>query len=158
MTYLIDGRSLQHGSALRGIGTYLRGLLSGFAQIGIADQIELVVARGQTIPSEVAEFGLRHPRGQLLQTKRRLQPLVDPLLMRLLLRRLRPRLYHGVEYAQPIRSRLPVVITVHDLIPFIFPKNYPWQRREHLLALHLLRRADALIADSRQTRDDLIRI
>ncbi len=155
---LIDGRSLQDRSAVRGIGTYLRGLLSGFAELGVAKDVELVLRGGLPIPREVEQFGLRTPRGRIPNVLRRLQPLADPFFVAKVLRRLRPQLYHGVEYAQPITSSIPVVITVHDLIPFVFPRQYPWMRRERLLALRLLRHADALIADSNSTAHDLVRL
>ncbi len=155
MTYLVDGRSLQDRSSVRGIGTYLRGLLSGFAELGVSDEVELLLRGGAPIPEEVKEFALHRSRAHIPGTKRRLQPVADPFLVATVLRRLKPDLYHGVEYAQPVRTTVPVVITVHDLIPFVFPQKYAWMRRERLLALRLLRNADALIADSAATAHDM---
>src|SRR5258708_15068669 len=91
--------------------------------------------------------------------KRRAQPVADPFLVSRVVRRYRPALYHAVEYAQPIApGGVPVVVTVHDLIPFLFPADYPWMRRERLLALRLLRRADALITPSAATAADCTRL
>ncbi len=158
MTYLIDGRSLQDRSAVRGIGTYLRGLLAGYVQLGVASQVELIVRGGEAVPTEIAEFGLHRSRARIPVMKRRIQPVADPFLVATVLRRIRPHLYHGVDYAQPVTASMPVVITVHDLIPFVFPGQYRWLRRERLLALRLLHRADALIADSQSTAADLMRL
>ena len=102
-------------------------------------------------------WGLR-PAATIPVLKRRLQPVADPLLVMRVLSRLRPTLYHAVEWAQPLRSDVPVVVTVHDLIPFLYPRLYPWMRRERLLALRLLRRADAVVAVSRRTADDTVRL
>jgi glycosyltransferase involved in cell wall biosynthesis len=51
-----------------------------------------------------------------------------------------------------------VVVTVHDLIPFLFPHDYQWMRRERLLALRQLRRADAVVAVSKATARDVERL
>jgi glycosyltransferase involved in cell wall biosynthesis len=50
-----------------------------------------------------------------------------------------------------------VVVTVHDLIPFVMPHDYPWVRRARVPGLHLIRRADAVIAVSDSTRRDVLR-
>jgi alpha-1,3-rhamnosyl/mannosyltransferase len=157
MRYLVDGRPLQARSSVRGIGSYARGLLAGLAELGEAGNISLLLQDGAP-PAEAAQLGIAVAPVRLLRTKRRLQPLADPFLVARALRRLRPALYHGLEYGQPLRSAVPVVITVHDLIPFVFSREYPWMRRERLFALRLLRRADRLIAVSSATAADLVRI
>jgi glycosyltransferase involved in cell wall biosynthesis len=156
--YLIDGRSLQDGSSTRGIGTYLRGLLTGLASIGAGQDIELLLERDGSIEHERAAGGMRVHRQRLPHTVRHLRPLVDPMLVRRALGRPRPDLYHAVEWAQPIASPVPVVVTVHDLVPFVMPREYPWMRRERILALRQLRRADAVIAVSRSTARDVERL
>jgi glycosyltransferase involved in cell wall biosynthesis len=91
--------------------------------------------------------------------KRRLQPIADPLLVSAALRRRNDlRAYHAIEYGQPLWTSAPVVVTVHDFIPFLCGRPYRWMRRERLLGLRLLRRADALIAVSHSTARDAIRI
>ena len=86
-----------------------------------------------------------------------LQPIADTLFVASALRGSRADLYHAIEFGQPLRTRLPVVVTVHDLIPFVMPRDYPWVRRARLLGLRLLRRADAVIAVSEATRRDVLR-
>lgn len=143
---------------MRGIGTYLRGLLDGFQQLGANHHVELLLRGGQPVPREIHHYGGRAAPATLPSIRRRLQPIADPFLVSAVLRRLKPTLYHGVEYAQPLWTSTPVVITVHDLIPFVFPNEYRWARRERLLALRQLRHADAVIADSASTAQDLERI
>jgi glycosyltransferase involved in cell wall biosynthesis len=152
---LIDGRALQDRSAVRGIGTYVRGLCEGLAGLGVYP--DLLLRTGVPPPPEMQRWGLGEG-GRIPVLKRRLQPVADHLLVMHALRRVRPRLYHAVEWAQPLRSPVPVVVTVHDLIPFLYPRLYPWMRRERLAALHLLRRADAVVAVSRCTADDTVRL
>jgi glycosyltransferase involved in cell wall biosynthesis len=157
MTYLIDARPLQDASSKRGIGTYVRGLLNGFRELGVDSHIELLLRHGEQ-PPELETLDSRVSKFRVIKMKRRIQPVVDPFYVAAALRSIKPTLYHGTEYAQPIVSPCPVVITVHDLIPFVLPDLYPWLRRERLLALRLLRYADALIADSEATAHDLTRI
>jgi alpha-1,3-rhamnosyl/mannosyltransferase len=154
---LIDARPLQGDSASRGIGTYLRGLLDGMAGIGFATQVAVLLGRGAPEPGDLAgrglEVGARTPR-----LERRAQVLADPYLTARALRGNPARLYHAVEYGQPRQAAIPVVVTVHDLIPFLLP-GYSWRSR--LLrrpGLRLLRRADAIIAPSDATARDCIRI
>ncbi len=154
---LIDGRPLQGDSASRGIGTYLRGLLEGISEIGFARRAGLLVSRGAPLPAEVAGLGLavgaRVPR-----LERRAQVLADPLLVGAALRHRPPRLYHAIEGGQPRRTAIPVVVTVHDLIPLLLP-GYSWRSR--LLrrpGIRLLHHADAVITPSRASARDCARL
>lgn len=152
---VIDGRALQDRSSVRGIGTYVRGLCEGLAGLGV--RADLLLRAGEPPPPEAGRLGLGEA-ARIPVLKRRIQPVADPLLVMRALRRARPALYHAVEWAQPLRSTVPVVVTVHDLIPFLYPRLYPWMRRERLLALHLLRRAGAIIAVSACTAADTVRL
>lgn len=67
------------------------------------------------------------------------------------------QLYHGAAYALPAASRLPAVVTIHDLSFFRMPETLP---RTHALYLRAAtriaaRRSAALIAVSRFTADEL---
>ncbi len=156
---LLDGRALQDRSATRGIGTYLRGLLDGMAALGADRRLALMLRSGQPPPAELGRWHAE-PGPRLPVLKRRIQPVADPFLVAAALSRSPGvALYHAVEYAQPVRAgRTRVVVTVHDLIPFLFPDRYPWMRRERLLALRLLRRADAVITPSAATAHDVERL
>ncbi|MDQ6855459.1 MAG: glycosyltransferase family 4 protein [Candidatus Dormibacteraeota bacterium] len=156
--YLLDGRSLQDESAVRGIGTYLRGLLDGFGSVGVTHDIALLLERGGRLPTSLAAAGFGTHPGRLRPLNRHLRPLIDPIQIRRAIGALIPDLYHAVEYGQPLFPSIPVVVTVHDLIPFVMAREYPWMRRERALPMRQFRRADAVIAVSRSTADDLERI
>lgn len=156
--YLLDGRSLQDGSAVRGIGTYLRGLLGGYGSLGMASDVSLLLERGAALPPGFAGAGFRTHPARLRPLNRHIRPALDPFQVRRAIGVLLPDLYHAVEYAQPLASAVPVVVTVHDLIPFVLPREYPWMRRERALPMRQFRRADAVIAVSRSTAADLQRI
>ena len=154
---LIDARPLQGDSASRGIGTYLRGLIEGMTEIGFAPQVGVLLGRGAAAPRELAAAGVR-VTARVPRLERRAQVLADPLLVASALRHHPARLYHAVEQGQPRRAPVPVVVTVHDLIPLLLP-GYSWRSR--LLrrpGMRLLRRADALIVPSRATAADCARL
>ena len=110
----MDGRPLQGASSVRGIGSYERGLLAGLAELasrrrsacccpptGAAGRgtqrfgLRRGVSRSSTHAATGGRHGVRRARASGFAAD----------------------LYHAVEFGQPLRTRLPVVVTVHDLIP-----------------------------------------
>ena len=137
----MDGRPLQGASSVRGIGSYERGLLAGFGELADPPEVSLLLSAHQELPAEVT-IALR-PLGRRIRVIHpTLQPIADTLLVANALRGSNADLYHAIEFGQPLRARLPVVVTVHDLIPFVMPRDYPWVRRARILGLRLLHRAD----------------
>jgi glycosyltransferase involved in cell wall biosynthesis len=153
----IDGRPLQGPSAVRGIGSYLRGLLQGFAELGVGPKLRLLLAEG-AVPRETEKLGMHIARQRLRLFHPTLQPTLDLLLIARALHSEPSVLFHGVEWGQPLMARARTVVTVHDLIPFVFPSQYPWVRRARILPLRALRHADRVIAVSRSTARDVERI
>ena len=67
--------------------------------------------------------------------------------------------FHGTNYWTPLRSRVPTVVTVHDLSVKLHPQTHPLQRRlRHTLVPRHCRAAARVIADSRSTAADLERL
>jgi glycosyltransferase involved in cell wall biosynthesis len=153
----MDGRPLQGASSVRGIGSYARGLLTGFAELESPPEIRLLLSEHREPPPEVSAT-VRAASQSIRVIHPTLQPVADTVLVSRALRDADVDLYHAIEFGQPLRTRLPVVVTVHDLIPFVMPREYPWVRRAHILGLRLLRRADAVIAVSQATRRDVLRL
>lgn len=59
-----------------------------------------------------------------------------------------------------IRKNLPTVVTIHDVIPLIFPENYPVGlkgRLNFMLQKISLRRCKFIITDSRVSKEDIIK-
>jgi glycosyltransferase involved in cell wall biosynthesis len=68
-------------------------------------------------------------------------------------------LFHGVTgFELPCRAGVPLVTTVHDLIPLRFPRLVPWRHRWAVRALlgGALRRAARVIAVSEATRSEVL--
>jgi glycosyltransferase involved in cell wall biosynthesis len=67
-------------------------------------------------------------------------------------------LYHGTNYMAPLSAPFPTVITVHDLSVNLLPETHPFRRRlRHRLLPKLCQRASRIIADSMNTKRDLVR-
>ena len=152
----MDGRPLQGASSVRGIGSYERGLLAGFAELENPPQVSLLLSAHHEPPA--GGHGVRRAQTRRIPVIHpTLQPVADTVFVASALRGSRADLYHAIEFGQPLRTRLPVVVTVHDLIPFVMPRDYPWVRRARVPGLRLLHRADAVIAVSESTRRDVLR-
>jgi glycosyltransferase involved in cell wall biosynthesis len=67
-------------------------------------------------------------------------------------------LLHCTTFRGPLRSRVPVVVTVHDLALLRYPEAFrPWHRTTGRLALcSAVRAADAVVAVSEFTRGELV--
>jgi glycosyltransferase involved in cell wall biosynthesis len=69
-------------------------------------------------------------------------------------------LLHVPYFAGPLRSPLPLVVTVHDVIPLLFPAyRASLAMRLYLrLVSRVARRADAVITDSEHSKRDIVRL
>lgn len=150
-------RPLQGPSAGRGVGSYARGLIGGLVEAGYDSNLTLLL--------DVAFDEPPLPRGryELAGCRRRyhgrLAAYEEAVTIRLDLERIGPDLYHAVDLRLPGRSPCPVVITVHDLIPWAW--GGPSMRGERLRywpSRRLMPRADKVIAVSGATAADAVRL
>ncbi len=133
-----------------GVGSYVAGLLPALARSGC----ELVVYVDPSNPVlgleklsvEIVPInaGKYSPLASLEFRRRATQDKLD--------------LFHSPFYVMPLLE-CPVIVTVHDLIPFLFP-IYPWPKQQIVKAGYraAARRAAHIIADSQQTADDVQKI
>jgi glycosyltransferase involved in cell wall biosynthesis len=154
---LLDMRPLQGPSAARGIGVYARGLLGGLVRAGFDSHLSLLL--------DVAFDEPALPPGQyrLVGCRRRnhgqLAAYEDAVALTADIRRIGPDVYHAIDLHLPGRSPCPLVITLHDLIPWVWGgPRMRGERLRNLAAFRLLRRADAVIAVSGATADDAARL
>lgn len=68
-------------------------------------------------------------------------------------------LFHATSYYAPIGTRVPMVVTIHDLSTFACPGLHPRARvlRAHLMLPMVARRAAAVIVPSRSVSEEAIR-
>src|SRR3979411_1822075 len=113
---LLDMRPLQGPSAGRGVGSYARGLLGGLIAEGFDSRLTLLLDAGLDEPS------LPPGRYQLAGSRRRyhgqLAAYEEAVALGADLARIRPALYHAIDLRLPGRSPCPLVVTLHDLIPW----------------------------------------
>ncbi|HEX6547152.1 MAG TPA: glycosyltransferase family 1 protein [Candidatus Dormibacteraeota bacterium] len=157
---VLDARGLQGADAQRGIGSYSRGLISGLLRAGWGPRLGLLLDGGLPFPELPAETGIvvysvrRRYRGRLATWE-------DAVALGSDLQRIRPRLYHALGLALPGRAPCPVVVTVHDLIPWAWREGAAAMRGERLryrAARRRLPRADRVIAVSEATARDAGRL
>lgn len=133
-----------------GVGSYIVGLLPALCRAGC----ELVVYIDPRNPVP----GLDRFSVQIVPVSSgRYSPLAT-LEFRRRVKHDKLDLFHCPFYAAPL-LRCPVVVTVHDLIPFLFP-IYSWPKQKIVQAGYrtMIKRAAHLIADSHCTATDLQRI
>jgi alpha-1,3-rhamnosyl/mannosyltransferase len=150
---LIDARPLQGPSALRGIGTYVRGLLGGLVEEGFATQLALLLDRGLPDP----ELPVRGLSAYVVRRRYhgRFATYEDAVALGGDLRRIQPRLYHATNLSLPGRSPVPMVVTLHDLIPWAWPGvHMRGERLRYRLGRRALAGADRVIAVSQATAGD----
>ncbi len=131
MRVLLDTTPLLNQNRARGVGRYTQELLQALRQLTDTDEPLIVQATHEVgiILDPSQDFDLIH------------YPYFDLFFSTL-----------------PKPSRLPVVVTVHDVIPLLFPQHYPpglkgkwrfWQQKRHL------QQATAVITDSENSKRDI---
>lgn len=151
----LDVRMLRHS----GIGTYLRGLLSGLNQLGLDKDLALFGMDPEPVTA-------REGQPSLLRQK-----LLGPLIFSAPIysvceqfqypARLRQcRLWHAPHYNVPLcKRKTKLVVTVHDIIHWVFRKQF-LSPLKTVYAGFMLRRAvklaDRIIAVSNHTKKDLV--
>lgn len=156
----IDARHLQTVARVRGIGRYTRNLLAAFARRSPGD-VEWTLLRLRNFPA--ADPGLLPAHHDIVTSRLRRPELsmlaLDPVLLSLELGGRGLDVYHSTQLSLPARRDFPAVVTIHDLAPLIWPAHYlrlPYSRVGHVWQYALARRADAVIAVSEATKQDVV--
>ncbi len=133
-----------------GVGSYVAGLLPALARAGC----ELVVFVDPRNPVP----GLDKLSVQIVPISAGKYSPLAVLEFRRRARQDRLDLFHSPFYVMPMLE-CPVIVTVHDLIPFLFP-IYPWPKQQLVKAGYraAARKAAHIIADSQQTAIDIQKI
>jgi glycosyltransferase involved in cell wall biosynthesis len=142
-----------------GINAALLGQGGGYRQTGISRYIgELVDGLHDVLPPEDRLILLgRRPRAISEQPSLRIAWEQTGLPLTVAARRL--DVFHGPLSVLPFASRVPGVITVHDLAFLRYPDQVPTSRRAWLIAATRIsaRKARRVITISQRTADDLCR-
>ena len=153
---LLDMRPLQGPSGSRGVGSYARGLLGGLIETGFDANLTLLLDAALDEPKLPAGgYRLagcrRRYHGQLAAYEEAVALGAD-------LRRIRPDVYHAIDFRLPGRSPCPLVVTLHDLIPWSWGgSRMRGERLRYWIGKRLLPRADLVLAVSESTARDAVR-
>lgn len=150
-------RPLQGPSAVRGVGVYARGLIKGLIKAGFDSNLTLLLDVAFDAPA--LPVGRYRLAGSRRRSHGQLSAYEDAVALSADIGRLDPDLYHAIDFHLPGRSPVPLVVTLHDLIPWAW--GGPRMRGERLryaLFKRLLPRAEAVIAVSNATADDAVRL
>jgi len=134
-----------------GIGTYIRGLLAGFREVGAEMSWDLLVPPGGAALPECPAARIHHcgagnySLGELFQVSRQAN-------------RSGADLFHAPHYVIPLGLKPPLVVTVHDLIHLKFPRIFsPLQRAyARWMLSRVKRQARVVLTPSQWTRSDLL--
>ncbi|HKC20373.1 MAG TPA: glycosyltransferase family 1 protein [Candidatus Dormibacteraeota bacterium] len=150
-------RPLQGPSAVRGVGAYARGLLHGLVEAGFDSNLTLLTDASLDAPAlppgnyRVARCR-RRSHGQLAAYE-------DAVALQADITRVGPDVYHAIDFRLPGRAPCPLVVTLHDLIPWVWGGGrMRGERLRFWLGRRLLRRADVVIAVSSSTAADAARL
>ncbi len=155
-TYVLDARTAT--AHFPGIGRYVVNLARAMApRLGPDEHLVLLCD-----PARPSPWDLTAPAGERVRV---VDLPCSPFALRQqwavprLLARLRADLYHSPYYLMPYRVGLPTVLTVHDLIPLLFPRQSTWQARLlfRWTLMLALRASQRVIAVSGSTARDLQR-
>jgi glycosyltransferase involved in cell wall biosynthesis len=86
-------------------------------------------------------------------------PIYTQAVLPLLMRQHKPHVVHSTSHLGPLWGPGKLIVTVHDLIFRRYPQDYDpiWLAITNTLLPHVLRRAEAIIADSHATKADISR-
>jgi glycosyltransferase involved in cell wall biosynthesis len=145
----LDARKLYDS----GIGTYIRGVLEGAVGLEAAPQWNFILKAGEMLPPSLAA-----PAVRLQYSAAKNYSLGEIFTLARLGNRSRADLYHAPHYVIPMGLKLPLVVTVHDLIHLAMPQYFSSLQRAY--ARWMLGRvgksAAQVITVSQYSRQDLI--
>lgn len=158
---LVDGTPLDTEHRFRGVGSYVKGLLRGFEEIGYGfralRQFRRLGFYGRTTALTPASAAIvRPPRPRL-----RFDWVWNEVWLRKEIESLSASFYHATDLAGiPISTQFRTIATVYDLIPLAFPQYFGElsldQRLGYRTSLKRLRQACHLIAISEFTKRDVV--
>lgn len=150
MRLLVDGRPLSAASATRGIGTYVRTIVTR-----LADEPDITVVALATpdteLPAGVERIDISR------YAPNRLNFAEQALLMPRGIRRAHADVFHSPGTDPPRKPVIPYVQTLHDVIPLTFPDpKFKYERFYWRFRARWIRHAAAVITDSNFSADEAV--
>ena len=150
---VVDGFALTDGSQFRGLGTFLRNVLGGLTAQPDLDLV--VLAR----PAAELPAGVRRQKLSRHDVRARLAHLEHEFRLPGDLRRGGGDVVWSPGTHPPRRCRAPLVQTLHDLTPLVFPHwASEYEARRWKRSAAQVRRAARVVTDSRSSADQAIQL
>jgi glycosyltransferase involved in cell wall biosynthesis len=147
----IDARMISRS----GIGRYTQNLVKNLAKIDRDNTYSVLVNNKEEALEERENLEFFPLRREIP-----IYGLSEQVLLPLEVRRRKPDLVHYPNFNMPLVNPAPVVVTIHDLIYYLFPDACPG-RAAHLYARFMFRAvprlAKRIITDSEYTKNDIVR-
>jgi glycosyltransferase involved in cell wall biosynthesis len=138
-----------------GIGTYIRNLVGGLAEIDRENRYLLLVG-----PGGKEALGPLPENFELVAERSPVYSIRELGMLSWRLWRIRADLYHATHYVLPAVVPCRAVVTIHDIIHLLYPQFLP-SRLAFFYAQAMIRgslsRGDRVITVSRNTKQDLLR-
>ncbi|MCS6770923.1 MAG: glycosyltransferase family 4 protein [Kiritimatiellae bacterium] len=151
---------------LSGIGLYTQELIRALARIDTENDYILLFQSAELEDRVRADTRFHEsPRFRSIRVPYGVFDLRSQIALPGLLARLHIDVFHSTNYMMPLfrLGRFQRVVTIHDLIPLLFPDHAPKSRKTRLfplyrrLMLEVGRRAEIILAPSASTRRDILR-
>ena len=144
-----------------GLGRYTAGLLTGLLELDPQADYALAynLSRQVEVPRDLAHLPhYAFPHGNKPWRLRNAASYFGPLAMDHNFAG--SHLYHSTGHLLPRLRTMRTVFTLHDVIPFLFPEHHLWQNKIffEIMLPRFLQHADAIIAVSRNTKRDALRV
>ena len=139
------------------MGAYARGLLSGLIEVGFDRHLTLLL--DAAFPTPALPVGQYRLVGCRRRNHGNLGAYEDAVALNSDIANVNPDVYHAIDFHLPGRSPRPVVVTLHDLIPWVWGGAVMRSERlRYWIGRRLLRRADVVLAVSEATAADAVRL
>lgn len=156
MHVLFDARPLQSASRNRGIGRFAMEVLTAFGRRAADLDYTFLHAPDRPqprLPKGITGRWLNYPA----RVPEQLRGYVDAMVLQRLIGGTSADLYYSPEWGLPRASSIPVIVTVHDVIPWVLRhSSYVRQRVRWAMQRRLLPGAARLLCDSNATRAALV--
>lgn len=139
------------GGATHGIARYIIRLLEHMPELAPDIELDLLVPKADMI-----EAARRFPNYRLIPTLTRPFEILEQFELPYLAWRHKPDLIHFPSIAVAHCLGIPTLVTVPDLIPFLFEPKLSRRLYARLVLGPVARRADRVLAISERTKDDII--
>lgn len=157
ITYCLDARTVT--DHFPGIGRYTVNLARAM-QPALTEDERLILLRNPDVNSPWTLEAAAGPRTDIVDIPLSPFSLRQQWAIPRRLRGLNVSLYHSPYYLMPYAPRMPALVTVHDLIPLLYPRYFSLRQRL-IFAVTMglaIRRSRQVIAVSQATANDLVHL